>query len=293
MGGSRKHNRIIKIDSFRGPQRGWFRFSTQNFQFELTLPQQGCDVNAWWRGNHGGRTSEGISQSHNAPSWSVGRHVWSPWSSCMSCPRQFFIFRSVFLSGRSTMEDVWTTPLTSRCQWISEGEELWCYMWGCVRGETEQRKHKATKKQWYSGWGTQLSCNNDASSHMVHGIYGVCYAHIKHTNRDRHSFNVKFLSLNFTFFYSAEKEKEWTSSCRGLDTRLFWLTMTTLVGDYTPTGSREPLWSWHRGNPCVVMWGLDNHNTVQQPTGFVCVYFQQNKKRKPMRDQNKHSSCAA
>ena len=40
MGGSRKHNKIIKIDSFRGPQRG----------------------------NHGGRTSEGISQSRHTPS---------------------------------------------------------------------------------------------------------------------------------------------------------------------------------------------------------------------------------
>ncbi len=36
------------------------------------------------------------------------------------------------------------------------------------------------------------------------------------------------------------------------------------TGDWSPTGYREPLWSWRwrRGIPCDDRWGLDNHNTV-------------------------------
>ncbi len=60
-------------------------------------------------------------------------------------------------------------------------------MWGCVRSEAAQRKHKGTsftrafrsltlmtaQKHWYLGWGTWLSCKNDAFARMVHGIYEV------------------------------------------------------------------------------------------------------------------------
>ena len=73
------------------------------------------------------------------------------------------------------------------CQWIREGTDLWWYMWGCVRNEEAQRKHKGTsfartfrnlvlmttQKHWYLGWGTWLSCKNDAFARMVHGIHEV------------------------------------------------------------------------------------------------------------------------
>ena len=85
------------------------------------------------------------------------------------------------------MEDKRIAPLTCSCQWIRESTDLWWYMWGCVRSEAAQRKHNGTscarafrsltlmttQKHWYLGWGTWLSCKNDAFARMVQGIYEV------------------------------------------------------------------------------------------------------------------------
>jgi hypothetical protein len=108
-----------------------------------------------------------------------------PWIFEISAWRR--IFWEIFAMVAQCMEDKRTAPLTCTCQWIREGAYLWWYMWGCVRSEAAQRKHKGTsfarafrsralmtaQKHWYLGWGTWLSWKNDAFARMVHEIYEV------------------------------------------------------------------------------------------------------------------------